>query len=102
SLLDRDKLGLDLICFFNIRLNVHSEEALLRFERAVLDMPSILECHYLTGQFDYSLKAVFQNRKELEQFERRVLTPIPEVTQIITSVVLSEIKSTTVLPLPTD
>ena len=102
SLLDRDKLGLDLICFFYVRLNVHSEEALLCFEKAVLSMSSILECHYLTGQFDYSLKAVFQNRRELEQFERRVLTPIPEVTQIMTSVVLSEIKSTTVLPLPTD
>lgn len=100
SLLDRDHLGLDLICFFYIRLNVHSEESLIHFEKAVLDMPAILECHYLTGQFDYSLKAVFRNRRELEQFERRVLTPIPEITQITTSVVLSEIKSTTVLPLP--
>ncbi len=101
SLLDRDKLGLDLVCFFYVRLNVHSEQSLTRFEQAVLEMPPILECHYLTGQFDYSLKAVFHNRKALEQFERQHLTRIPEVVQITTSVVLSEIKFTTVLPLPT-
>ncbi len=100
SLLDRDKLGLDLVCFFYVRLNVHSEQSLKRFEEAVQNMPAILECHYLTGQFDYSLKAVFPNRKALEQFERQSLTPIPEVVQITTSVVLSEIKYTTVLPLP--
>ncbi len=100
SLLDRDQLGLDLVCFFYVRLNVHSEEALVRFEKAIQEMEPILECHYLTGQFDYSLKAVFRSRKELEQFERRNLTPLPDVVQIMTSVVLTEVKSTTVLPLP--
>ncbi len=102
SLLDRDKIGLDLVCFFHIRLQAHSEEALLRFEETVLTLAQVLECHYLTGQFDYLLKAVFRNRQELEQFERRTLTQLSDVVQITTSVVLSEIKSTTVLPLPGD
>jgi Lrp/AsnC family leucine-responsive transcriptional regulator len=102
SLLNRDKIGLDLTCFFFVRLQAHSEDALIRFEGAILALPQVLECHYLTGQFDYLLKAVFRNRKELEQFERRTLTPLPDVVQITTSVVLSEIKSTTVLPLPDD
>ncbi len=102
SLLDRDQLGLDLLCFFQVRLQAHSEEALIRFEEAVLALPAILECHYLTGEFDYLLKAVFRNRQELEHFDRRTLTPLPDVVHVITSVVLSEVKSTTVLPLPGD
>lgn len=100
SLLDREKLGLDLICFFHVRLQVHSEEALIRFEESMQGFPQVLECHYLTGEFDYLLKAVFRNRDELEQFQRRQLTTLPDVTRVITSVALSEIKSTTVLPLP--
>ena len=100
SLLDRDKLGLDLICFFQVRLEAHSEQALLRFEQEVIAFPEVLECHYLTGQFDYLLKAVFENRRALEQFERQRLTALTDVVQITTSVALSEIKMTTVLPLP--
>ena len=100
SLLDRDKLGLDLICFFQVRLEAHSEQALLRFEQEVKAFPEVLECHYLTGQFDYLLKAVFENRRALEQFERQRLTALSDVVQITTSVALSEIKMTTVLPLP--
>ena len=100
SLLDKDKLGLDLTCFFQIRLEAHSEQALLRFEKEIQTLPEVLECHYLTGQFDYLLKAVFQNRKALELFERQQLTALTDVVQITTSVALSEIKMTTVLPLP--
>jgi Lrp/AsnC family leucine-responsive transcriptional regulator len=100
SLLDRDKLGLDLICFFQVRLEAHSEQALLRFEQEVIAFPEVLECHYLTGQFDYLLKAVFENRRSLEQFERQRLRALSDVAQITTSVTLSEIKMTTVLPLP--
>lgn len=100
SLLNRDQLGLDLVCFFQIRLQTHSEEATLRFEEAICELTAVLECHYLTGEFDYLLKAVFRNRQELEHFDRRILTPLPDVVQVMTSVVLSEIKATTVLPLP--
>ncbi len=102
SLLNRDQLGLDLVCFFQIRLQAHSEEATIRFEEAIRGLTAVLECHYLTGEFDYLLKAVFRNRQELEHFDRRILTPLPDVVQVMTSVVLSEIKATTVLPLPND
>ena len=100
SLLDRDKLGLDLICFFQVRLEAHSEQTLLNFESEVSKFPEVLECHYLTGQFDYLLKAVFENRRALEQFERQQLRTLSDVAQITTSVALSEVKMTTVLPLP--
>lgn len=100
SLLNREALGLDIVCFFQVRLQVHTEETLIRFEENVQNLPSVLECYYLTGQFDYLLKAVFRNRQELANFVRSSLTPLPDVVQITTSVVFSEVKSTTVLPLP--
>ena len=102
SLLDREKLGLDLVCFMQVRLQAHSEKALSRFEETVRSLSAVLECHYLTGEFDYFLKTVFRNRQELEHFDRHILSPLSHVVQVIISVVLSEIKSTTVLPLPDD
>lgn len=100
AVLDRDKLGFDMICFVQIRLQMHSETALARFQKAIQAMPEVLECYNLTGQYDYLLKVVLRNRPELEKFLRTNIVSIQEVSQISTSVVLSEIKSTTVLPLP--
>ena len=100
SLLNREALGLDIICFFQVRLQAHTEKSLLEFERKVQTLEPILECHYLTGQFDYLLKAVFRDRQELADFVRTSLTTLSSIAQITTSVVFSEVKSTTVLPLP--
>ena len=100
SLLDHEKLGLELICFFQIRLQGHSEEVLTHFEEEVCLFPQVLECHYLTGESDYLIKAIFRSRHELEQFLRSKLTTLPHVMQITTSLVLSEVKATTILPLP--
>ena len=100
SLLDHEKLGLELICFFQTQLQGHSEEILTRFEKEVCLFPEVLECHYLTGESDYLIKAIFRSRHDLEQFLRSKLTTLPHVMKITTSLVLSEIKATTMLPLP--
>lgn len=100
SLLDHEKLGLEFICFFQIRLQAHSEEVLTRFEEEICRFPEVLECHCLTGESDYLIKGIFRNQHELEQFLRSRLTTLPHVMQITTSLVLSEIKATTMLPLP--
>ena len=100
ALLDRDKLGLDMLCFIHIRLQAHSTSALDRFQSKILKMPEVLECYHLTGQFDYLLKVVMHNRKELGTFVRENMIPLDNVAQISTSVVLFEVKSSTCLPLP--
>ncbi len=100
ALLDRDKLGLDMICLIHIRLRAHSESSLGLFQEAILAMPEVLECHHLTGQYDYVLKVVLGNRRALEKFLRTKIVPRQEISHISTSIVLTEIKSTTVLPLP--
>ncbi|MFK5927655.1 MAG: Lrp/AsnC family transcriptional regulator [Desulfuromusa sp.] len=100
SLLDHEKLGLEFICFFQARLQAHSAEVLTRFEEELCRFPEVLECHYLTGESDYLIKAIFRSQHELEQFLRSKLTTLPHVRQITTSLVLSEIKATTMLPLP--
>ena len=91
--LDFEKLGYELTCFFQTRLQDHSEQAVVDFEQKVNAFPEVLECHYLTGEFDHLIKAVFKNRRELERFMRNRLSVIPGVAQIITSLVLSEVKS---------
>lgn len=99
ALLDRETMGYDMVCFINVSLQLHQFDAIERFKQLVLDMPEVLECHHVTGEFDYLLKAVFHNRDQLQQFVVDRLTPIPGMARINTSLVFTEIKATTELPL---
>ncbi len=47
--LDYEKLGYELICFFQTRLQDHAEADIERFETEVAAFPEVLECNYLTG-----------------------------------------------------
>lgn len=99
AIVDREKLGFDLLCFIQISLQMHQLEQVERFRQAVRQMPEVLECYHLTGEYDYLLKVVIRNRQDLERFVVGNLTPLPGVARIHTSVVFSEIKSATALPI---
>ncbi|MBW7881634.1 MAG: Lrp/AsnC family transcriptional regulator [Caldilineaceae bacterium] len=99
ALLDREELGYDMLCFVNVSLQNHTLEQVQHFRTAVSQIPQVLECHFVTGEFDYLLKVVVRNRRELEQLVLEQLTPLPGVGRIHTSLVLAEVKSTTSLPL---
>ena len=99
ALLDQEKVGFDMICFVMVSLAIHKTEQVESFRKSVQDIPEVLECHHITGEYDYLLKAVIRNRKDLEKFIIENLTSIPGVARIHTSLVLSEVKVTTALPL---
>jgi Lrp/AsnC family leucine-responsive transcriptional regulator len=99
ALLDREMLGLDLLCFIQISLQLHQIEQVERFRDAIRQIPEVLECYHLTGEYDYLLKVVLRNSKDLERFMVGRLTPIPGIARIHTSLVFTEIKSTTELPI---
>ena len=97
TLLNREALGFDMLCFVQVTLQRHEPEAvqgeLCRF------CSEVMECFHLTGEYDYLLKIIVRNRKHLEHFLIDILTPVKGMDKIRTSLVLSEIKATTALPL---
>jgi len=99
ALLDQEKMGFDMTCFVSISLRMHGPDELSGFRRSVGELPEVLDCFHVTGEFDYLLRIVVRNRKELQRFVEHKLTPIPGVARIYTSLVLEEIKSTTSLPI---
>ena len=99
ALLDRERLGFDMLCFIQISLQLHQIEQVNHFRTTIQQIPEVLECHHVTGEYDYLLKIAVRNRQELERLVMEKLTPIPGVARIHTSLVFSEIKTTTALPL---
>ena len=98
GLLNRDRLGYDLLCFVLVGLTVHQVEHIHGFREQMLAMPEVLECYNITGEYDYLLKVVLHNREDLERFIVGQLTPLPGVARLQTSLVLSEVKSSVKLP----
>lgn len=99
ALVNREILGYDMLCFVQVTLQRHNPQAVAAFKQLVQNMPEVLECHHITGEYDYLLKVVVRNRKHLEQFIVETLTPVPGMDKIRTSLVLSEIKTTTAVPI---
>lgn len=98
ALLDPAKLGYDLMCFISISLQLHQTEELEAFKERISQMPEVLECFHVTGEFDYLLKVVVRNRQELQRLVVERITPLAGVARIYTSLVLTEVKSSTALP----
>ena len=99
ALLDQEMVGFDMTCYVNVSLRMHGTEELEQFRARVLQMRRVLECYHVTGEFDYLLKIVVRNRRDLQQFVENRLTRLPGVARIHTSLVLDEIKMSTELPL---
>jgi len=96
---ERSKVGHDCLCFITVSLELHQPENMRAFLDAIQTLPQVLECHHLTGNYDYLLKVLVRNNRDLEDFISNTLVPMPGISRLSTSVVLREIKSNTALDL---
>jgi Lrp/AsnC family transcriptional regulator len=99
ALLDRHKLGLEMMVFAHVKLQAHGQRTLPLFEEAVRRFPEVVECHTVLGETDYLLRVVTRDTASYEDFLRRHLSQIASVQFTNSSMSLSEVKSTTELPL---
>ena len=98
ALLDREKVGLNVLVFSHVKLAGHGRDALLKFEQAVRQHPEILECYTLMGETDFLLRIVCRDIKAYEAFFLDHLSRFPGVQSVHSSIALSVIKETTTLP----
>jgi len=71
--------------------------AIEAFERAVLDVPSILDCFYVAGTNDYLIRFTYKDADDLEHFHTHVLMRLPGVLRSNSMLVLRTVKKTTAL-----
>ncbi|MDF3936183.1 Lrp/AsnC family transcriptional regulator [Pseudomonas citronellolis] len=100
TLLDRKKIGLNAQIFAQVKLNTHGRNNLTEFAEAIREFPEVLECHVLMGAVDFMLRIVTEDIEAYERFFFERLSQVPGIQEINSIVALSEIKSTTSLPLP--
>jgi Lrp/AsnC family transcriptional regulator len=99
AIVDRKKVGLNAQVFAQVKLNAHGRAHLDEFAAAIREFPEVLECHVLMGPVDFMLRIVAADIEAYERFFFEKLSRLPGVHEINSTVALSEIKSTTELPI---
>lgn len=97
--LDREKVGLNTMVFAHVKLTSHGRSNLAEFSEAVSRYPEVLDCYVLLGNVDYLLRIVTEDIKAYERFFFEKLSQLPGIQEVNSSIVLSDIKHTTVLPI---
>jgi len=97
--LDREKVGLNTMVFAHVKLTSHGRSNLADFSDAVSQYPEVLDCYVVLGNVDFLLRIVTADIKAYEQFFFEKLSQLPGIQEVNSSIVLSDIKHTTVLPI---
>src|SRR6266704_2789534 len=92
ALLDREKIGLNVMVFSRVKLSGHGRDALLKFEQAVREHPEILECYTMMGETDFLLRIVCRDIKAYEAFFLDHLSRFPGVQSVNSSIALAVIQ----------
>lgn len=99
ALLDREKLGMEVVVFATINLTTQGRDNLELFEQEVEVLPEVLECYTMAGAWDYMLKIVAKDIRHYEMFVREKLTKLTNIGEVHSHIAVTEIKNSTVLPL---
>ena len=99
ALVDRRKVGLNAQIFAQVKLNAHGRANLDEFSEAIRGFPEVLDAYVLMGSMDFMLRIVAKDIDAYERFFFDQLSRLPGVQEINSTVALSEIKSTSELPI---
>ena len=99
AVVSRTKWGLTGSVFVHIGLHREEGSELAAFEEAVKNIPEVMECYLMTGEFDYLLRVVVSDMADFERLHRDALTRLPGVARVNSSVTIRTVQKKTELPL---
>jgi Lrp/AsnC family transcriptional regulator, leucine-responsive regulatory protein len=91
--------GFPGMAFVSVTLDQLGHDALESFEKQVLIYPEILECHLLAGAHDYLVRVMYRDSADFERIHKQILTKLPGVTRVQSTLTLRTIKQISALPI---
>lgn len=99
ALLDPEKLGYSITVWAMMSLTLHQDQPIESFRNRILEIPQVVECYNVSGEFDFLLKILVADIRAYETLMRETLSRIEGVRQLHSSFVLGVTKHTTHIPL---
>jgi len=98
ALLNPAKIGRGMMAFTHVQLKDHSEESLVHFEDEITELPEVLECYHMSGQYDFILRVAVRDMNAYHEFLMGKLFKILSIGSVQSTFVMKEAKS--VMPFP--
>jgi DNA-binding Lrp family transcriptional regulator len=99
ALLEPKAVGAGMLVVIGIVLDRSTPEAFAAFEQAARNVSGCMECHVVTGEFDYFMLVRTRDSESFNRLHAEQLLYLPGVRQIRSFMVLKEILSTTEFPI---
>lgn len=99
AVLDTNKIESSMVVFCTVALDSQKLEEIESFNKAIENIPEVIECYLMGGANDFLLKIVIKDLQAYHQFSSGKLAALPFVSQIKSTFVLNEVKCSTVIPL---
>jgi Lrp/AsnC family leucine-responsive transcriptional regulator len=99
AVLNKQKLGLGLTVFTEVKISDHSPAATSAFQEAVADIDEIIGCYFVTGGSDLLLEIALADPPGYEDFYFKTLTAVPGVLDTDTRIVMRTVKEPGPLPI---
>ena len=96
-LVNRSKVDKGFVVFCHLKLIQHTREFLTKFEMEVVKLSEILECHHVSGDYDYILKIAVKDMEAYREFLVNKLTTLEHIGSTHSTFMISEVKYTTLI-----
>ncbi|WP_248333333.1 Lrp/AsnC family transcriptional regulator [Aquimarina acroporae] len=100
AILDRKKVGLQLMAFCNITLNQHQKDFIKKFEKDIQQFSEVVECYHVAGMFDYLIKIYAEDMESYQDFLSNKLASLENISKVQSSFVMTEVKDFSFMPIP--
>ncbi|MBP0905083.1 Lrp/AsnC family transcriptional regulator [Mariniflexile gromovii] len=97
ALIDKDRIDKSFVAFCHIKLIQHTQDYVVKFEKEVANLPEVLECYHVSGEYDYLLKVIVKDMMAFREFLVKKLTSINHIGSTHSMFVINEVKHTTVI-----
>lgn len=99
ALLDAPALDAGMAVIIGVVLDRSTPESFAEFEKAAQKVSGCMECHVVTGEFDYIMMVRTRDSDSFNRLHAEQLLYLPGVRQIRSFIALKQVLSTTQLPL---
>ncbi len=100
AILDRKKIGLQLMVFCNITLDLHQTDYLKKFEKDIQQFQEVVECYHIAGMFDYLVKIYIKDMEHYQYFLSNNLASLDNISKVQSSFVMTEVKDFSYVKIP--
>lgn len=95
---DPEAVGYDILVFCFVKIAGHQRDKLRAFEEAVQDVPEVMQCHSLSGEYDYVLQVIATSVRHYEAVVKNAIVELPNVQSVNTSFTLKRVKHSLNVP----